>query len=272
MSKPDKLTVTILQTGAMHTDLNWLLTSPVNMASRSATAKQRDWVEVPTQSVFIEHPSGKKLLWDTGVPRDWEDRWSPTGFGEFFPVDAAAEDMWLDSRLKQLALEPGDIDYLLLSHLHMDHAANAKWWRDTGTTIIVDEEERKGAFSFDGFNLGAHIRSDYDDLKLTTIGEDTEILPGVTLLQTPGHTWGTLSLQVELEDSGTMIFTSDAVYRKENFGPPAMPAGIVYDSVKYFASVEKLRGIQEKTGAKLVFGHDEEQIRQLRTGPGNYYT
>jgi glyoxylase-like metal-dependent hydrolase (beta-lactamase superfamily II) len=272
MSKPDKLTVTILPTGTMHADLNWLLTSPMHMASRSAPVKQRDWVEVPTHSVFIEHPSGKKLLWETGVPRDWENRWSPTGFGEFFPVDAATEDMWLDSRLKQLGLEPGDMDYLLLSHLHMDHAGNAQWWRGTGTTIIVDEEEKKGAFSFDGYNLGGHIRSDYDGLELTTISEDTEILPGITLLQTPGHTFGTLSLQVELEDSGTMIFTSDALYLKESFGPPAIAAGIVYDTVAWFASVEKLRGIQEKTGASLVFGHSGEQIHQLRTGPGNSYT
>jgi len=180
--------------------------------------------------------------------------------------------MWLDSRLKQLGQEPGDIDYLLLSHLHMDHAANAQWWRGTNTTIIVDEEEKKGAFSFDGYNLGGHIRSDYDGLELTTINEDTEILPGITLLQTPGHTFGTLSLQVELEDSGPMIFTSDALYLKESFGPPAIAAGIVYDTVAWFASVEKLRGIQERTGARLVFGHSGEQIHQLRTGPGNFYT
>ncbi|MFE4956111.1 N-acyl homoserine lactonase family protein [Streptomyces sp. NPDC056653] len=272
MSRPTKLTATILPTGVMHADLNWLLTSPMHMASRSEPVKQRDWVEVPTHSVLIEHPSGKKLLWETGVPRDWEDRWSPTGLAEFFPVDATTEDMWLDSRLAQLGLEPGDIDYLLLSHLHLDHAGNAQWWRDTGTTIILDEEERKGAFSFDGYNLGGHIRSDYDGLELTTISEDTEILPGVTLIRTPGHTFGTLSLRLDLEDSGTMIFTSDALYRKESFGPPAIQAGLVYDTVAWFASVEKLRGLQEKTDATLVFGHSGEQLNELRTGLGNSYT
>jgi hypothetical protein len=39
---------------------------------------------------------------------------------------------------------------------------------DTGTKIIVDgEEKKKGAFSFDGYNLGAHINSDYDGLRST---------------------------------------------------------------------------------------------------------
>ncbi len=33
-----------------------------------------------------------------------------------------SDDEYLDSRLKQLGLTPGDIDYVVLSHLHFDHA------------------------------------------------------------------------------------------------------------------------------------------------------
>lgn len=272
MSDSDKIKVTILPTGTMHADLTWLLINPANMASRTQPVKQKDWVAVPTHVVYIEHPNGQKLLWDSGVPRDWETRWAPSGLGEFFPVDAATEDMWLDSRLKQLNLEPGDIDYLLLSHLHLDHAANAQMWANTGTKIIVDEEEKKGAFSFDGHNLGAHIKSDYDGLTLDTINSDTEILPGITLLRTPGHTWGTMSLQVDLADSGTFVFASDSLYLKESYGPPAIAAGIVYDTVAWFRSVEKIRAIEERTNATIVFGHSAGQIEELKTGPGNYYT
>lgn len=272
MPDKDKTKVTILPTGTMHADQTWLLVSPNKMATWSNPDKKRDWVEVPTHAIFIETPDGKKLLWDAGVPRDWQDRWNPAGFDQFFPVDAATEDMWLDSRLQQLNLEPGDLDYLLLSHLHMDHAANAQWWRNTGTTIVVDEAEKEGAFSFDGYNKGAHIKSDYDGLDLTTINEDTEVLPGIKLLRTPGHTWGTLSLQVDLADSGTMLFTSDSLYLRESYGPPAVAAGIVYDTVAWFNSVEKIRNIEEKTNAHVIFGHDSEQLKGLRTGPGNYYT
>jgi glyoxylase-like metal-dependent hydrolase (beta-lactamase superfamily II) len=272
MSEKDKIKLRILPTGTMHADLTWLLIDPGRMATRSRPQKQKDWVEVPTHVVYIEHPSGKKLIWDAGVPRDWETRWGPTGLDQFFPVDAATEEMWLDSRLEQLGVEPGDIDYLLLSHLHLDHAANAKLWQDTGTKIIVDEEEKKGAFSFDGYNLGAHIKSDYDGLTLDTVDEDTEVLPGITLLRTPGHTWGTMSLQVDLADTGTMIFTSDSLYLKESYGPPPIAAGIVYDTVAWFRSVEKIRGVEERTGATVVFGHSAEQLTQLRLGPEQYYT
>lgn len=272
MSETDKIKLRIIPTGTMHADLTWLLIDPGRMATRSQPDKAKDWVEVPTHVVYIEHPNGQKLLWDAGVPRDWEERWGPTGLDQFFPVDAATEDMWLDSRLKQLGTEPGDIDYLLLSHLHMDHAANAKFFQDSGTTIVIDEEEKKGALSFDGYYQGAHIKSDYDGLAFTTVNEDTEILPGITLLRTPGHTWGTMSLQVDLADSGTMLFTSDSLYLKESYGPPAIAAGIVYDTVSWFRSVEKIRGIEERTGATVVFGHSADQLTQLRLGPDEYYT
>ncbi len=273
MSDADKIKVTILPTGAMHADLTWLLIAPSKMLSRSGgTDVQRDWVELPTHVVYIEHPNGQKMLWDAGVPRDWEQRWAPPGFNDFFPVDTVTEDQWLDSRLKQLEIEPGDLDYLVLSHLHLDHAANAQLWAGTDTKIIVDEKEKQGALSFDGYNLGAHIKGDYDGLPLDTIGEDTEIMPGVTILQTPGHTWGTLALKVDLVDEGPMIFASDSLYRSESYGPPAVAAGIVYDTVAWFASVDKLRTIAEATNATVVFGHDPEQIKTLKTGVGNSYT
>ena len=37
-------------------------------------------------------------------------------------------------------------------------------------------------------------------------------------------------------------------------------------------TVEKLRGIQEQTNATMVFGHDGQQIHELRTAPEGSYT
>ncbi len=272
MADEGKTKLTMMTSGTMHADLVWLLIDPSRMLTPDNKDAKRDWVEVPTHVVLIEHSNGEKLLWDTGVPRDWESRWGQAGLAQFFPCDAVDEEMWLDSRLNQLKLEPGDIDYLVLSHLHLDHAANAQMWAGTDTKIIVDEKEKEGALSFDGYNQGAHIKSDYDGLPLTTINEDTEIMPGVTILQTPGHTWGTLSLQADLPDSGTMLFTSDSLYLKESYGPPPIAAGIVYDTVQWFESVEKIRNIEEKTNAKVIFGHSADQLGELKIGPGNYYT
>ena len=54
--------------------------------------------------------------------------------------------------------------------------------------------------------------------------------------------------------------------------PPSTPAAIVNNLEQWYSSVEKLRGIQEQTGATMVFGHDAEQIHQLKVAPKEYYS
>ena len=81
-----------------------------------------------------------------------------------------------------------------------------------------------------------------------------------------------MSMQVDLPDTGTMIFTSDAVYMGESYGPPTTPAAIVNDMGQFYASVEKIRGIAEKTDATVVFGHEADQLRGLRLAPEGSYT
>ncbi|WP_197509790.1 MBL fold metallo-hydrolase [Tessaracoccus coleopterorum] len=73
-------------------------------------------------------------------------------------------------------------------------------------------------------------------------------------------------------DAGTKIFTSDAVYLGASWGPPAIGAGIVWDSVQWLESVNKLRGIQERTGAEMIFGHDPEQRKSLTLAPNGFYS
>ena len=87
-----------------------------------------------------------------------------------------------------------------------------------------------------------------------------------------GHTWGTMSLRVDLPNDGTHIFTSDAVYLGASWGPPAIGAAIVWDSVQWLESVDKLRRIQEQTGAKMIFGHDAEQRKTMKISPNGYYS
>jgi glyoxylase-like metal-dependent hydrolase (beta-lactamase superfamily II) len=44
------------------------------------------------------------------------------------------------------------------------------------------------------------------------------------LFEAPGHTPGTLAMLVELRETGSMIFTWDAIYTGDSYGPPAAPA------------------------------------------------
>ena len=272
MSKTKQTTVSILPCGAMTADLTWLLLAPGRaMRSRNDKLKPAEWVDVPSHCVLVDTPDGK-LLWDTSCPRDWEERWEPTGLQDFFPYDKVTEEEYLDSRLNQLGLQPGDIDFVVLSHLHFDHAGNVNLFKETNARLVCSDREKEFAFGFDGPFAGAHLKADYEGLEFETVSGDTEFLPGVTFLQTPGHTPGSMSMRIDLPDTGTMIFTSDAVYMGDSYGPPAVPAAIVNNLEQWYGSVEKLRRIGEESNATMVFGHDPEQIRHLRTAPDGHYT
>jgi N-acyl homoserine lactone hydrolase len=264
--------VTVIPCGAMSTDITWLLLKPGrSIRDRSTRDVPAEWVDCPTHCVLVETDDGL-LLWDTSCPRDWEERWAPTGLQEFFPYDHVSEAEFLDSRLNALGVGLDQLDYVALSHLHFDHAGNANLFKDMPARLLCHAAEKEHAFNIPGLFQGAHLRTDYENLTFETFSGDTEFLPGVTFLETPGHTPGTVSMRVDLADSGTMIFTSDAVYMGDSYGPPATPAAIVSNLEQWYASVEKLRGIADRTGATMVFGHDADQIHQLRVAPEGSYT
>jgi glyoxylase-like metal-dependent hydrolase (beta-lactamase superfamily II) len=264
--------VHVLDCGAMSCDLTWLLLKPGrSIRTRADRAKPVEWYPCTTHAVLVETDEGT-MLWDTSCPRDWETRWVPTGLQEFFPYDQVTDEQYLDARLGQLGVSPEQLDYVVMSHLHFDHAGNVRTFAGSGARLVCNDKEKEFAFGYDGDFNGAHLKADYEGLDFETVSGDVEFLPGVTLLEAPGHTPGTMSMQVELADSGTMIFTSDAIYMGDSYGPPATPAAIVNDLGAWYSSVEKIRGIAEKTDATVIFGHDADQLRGLRLAPDAFYT
>jgi N-acyl homoserine lactone hydrolase len=264
------LKVHILECGAHGTDIEQLLGSPKYRASRMNHNPPAMWASCSLHSVLIEHPGGT-ILWDTTTSRNWEKEWVGTELADVIPYDQVTEEQYLDSRLRQLGYETGDIDTVVLSHLHMDHAGNAKLFDNGHTRLVVHETELKEALEFDGFNIGGHIKADYEKLIFDTVKGDTEIIPGVTLLETPGHTWGTMSLQIDLPNDGTMIFTSDAIYLEETLEQRHWGT-VVWDNRKWLESVDKILRVAQQTDATMVFGHDSKQLSTLRTSPDSYYS
>jgi N-acyl homoserine lactone hydrolase len=90
----------------------------------------------------------------------------------------------------------------------------------TGPRLVCNDKEKAWAFGYPGEFNGAHLKADYEGLEFETVSGDTEFLPGVTFIEAPGHTPGTMAMKVDLPETGTMIFTSDALCMGESYGPP----------------------------------------------------
>jgi metallo-beta-lactamase class B len=103
--------------------------------------------------------------------------------------------------LKKLGLDPAKVKYVIISHAHSDHVGGAKMMQDRfGSRIVMgapdwDAIER----SVNGYPLGKPRRDIVaDDGQKITLGDTS-----VTLIATPGHTPGTLSMIFTVKDHGT---------------------------------------------------------------------
>lgn len=265
----DEIRVHVLDCGAMGTDIEQLIGAPEYRGSRHNHNPAATWASCSAHCVLIEHPDGL-LLWDTAPPRDWETRWAGTGLDEVIPYDQVEPGHYLDEQLHGLGYEIGDVDQVVLSHLHMDHAGNVKLFNDGHTKIVCHADEVTGASAFEGYFSGGHIKSDYEGLPIETVKGDTEIVEGVTLLEAPGHTWGTMALEVDLPNDGTMIFTSDAIYLQRTLSQRHWGT-VVWDNRQWLASLDRLVARRDRKNATLIFGHDSEQLHSLRLAPEAFY-
>jgi N-acyl homoserine lactone hydrolase len=258
--------------GNMMCDYKWLLVNAAWLTSKDNPNPPSTWGPCPTHTVVVDHPDGR-LLFDTTCPRNWKQHWVNSVAENWFPYEDVKPEQYFEERLKQLKLDPSDFKYVALSHLHLDHAGNIKAFQNTDAKILVNKKEYQGAISIPGEVQGFHLKKDYmmDGLRWVQLTEDTEIMDGVRMMEVPGHTWGTMCLVVDLPNTGTMIFTSDAAYMRESYGPPPTGAAIVWDSLAWLNSVERIRAHANLRDATIIFGHDPKQIKEIRLAPEAFY-
>jgi N-acyl homoserine lactone hydrolase len=136
-------------------------------------------------TVALVRLSGRTLLFDTG----------PYAYR---PI--------LQMRLKKLGIDPGEIDTVVLSHVHWDTAANADLFPNA--EIVLHEKElayaeTPGVHDADtpGY-AGRALRR----LQLRPVSGEQDIAAGVRLVELPGHTSGSIGALV-----GDVLLAGDAV-------------------------------------------------------------
>jgi N-acyl homoserine lactone hydrolase len=269
----------VLDLGRMRMD-KALLIANWRLASRSNPNPPAEFIEFPISAYLIDHPDGR-VLYDTGChPQAMgpEGRWSQS-YQEYYPY-AGGEECQLPRRLDQLGIGPDDIRHVVLSHLHSDHAGCVELFGKS--QLIVHEDEMSGALrryeakdKSSGYcwaDIDHWTRADLHWRQVACTDNDLALNERVTVLNWgSGHAYGMLGLEVRLTGEGNMILASDAIYCAENYGPPMRPAGVVYDSLGYARTVERVRQRAQATHAQVWFGHDAVQFATLRTSTEGWY-
>jgi glyoxylase-like metal-dependent hydrolase (beta-lactamase superfamily II) len=151
-------------------------------------------INVPIVSFYIKGAK-KNILVDTGCPADVMMKCWPA---------PASDTQSFEEALEKLGLKPEDIDIVIHTHLHFDHCGNTS--KCTNAKVVVQEDELKFALAPHPLCATFYVRNMLERLNFQSVKGDTEIVEGVKVLHTPGHTPGAQSVAIETA-KGTAIIT-----------------------------------------------------------------
>lgn len=208
-------------------------------------------VDLQVWAFLVEHPSGT-VLFDTGMHTAVRDdpHGHLGGLADLFAIAYGPDDD-VASRLAAVELDPGDVDVVVASHLHFDHAGGNASVPDA--RVVVQRAELDHARGEDG---GGYVPADWDT------GQDLQVVDGehdlfgdgrITCIPTHGHTPGHQSLLVRLDD-GDLLLTADACYLRRSLEARALPA-FGWDLDRQRHVLDRFARL-EAAGTTLVFGHD----------------
>ena len=110
----------------------------------------------------------------------------------------------IEDGLSKLGLEPEDIEVVIVTHLHWDHIALGYLYKKA--KFIVQKRELDYARNPHPVDAPFYDRTTFEDLDLEVIDGQKEIVPGVSVFLTPGHSPGGQSVEVDTA-AGQAIIT-----------------------------------------------------------------
>ncbi len=208
---------------------------PKAMWSQWTTPDAQNRIELATRSLLVESRDGLVLI-EAGYGDKWTDRERAMyELERRTVVDALAE----------FAVDPRDIAHVVLTHLHFDHAAGLTRAGDAGPTSVfpnarihVQRQEWADALANKSTMTKTYFRSHLDPVAAQMELYDGACAPlsGISLIPTPGHTWGHQSVLIAGPDM-PVLYAGDACPTTHHAHPAA---SLGYDMMAYESMVSKL--------------------------------
>jgi N-acyl homoserine lactone hydrolase len=228
-------------------------------------------VEVPVPFFVIRHPRANILV-DGGNPlavaRDPHAHWG--ALADHFEV-RMGEQQHCAAQLQRLGFAQASVDYIVQTHLHIDHTGALGHFPDA--TVIAHRRELDAARAAETPSASGYVREDYErpELRWQLVDGELDLFDDgkIRLLETPGHSAGHMSLLLDLDETGLVLLTADAADNLAQWEGRAHPRAL-FSREQAKRSLESLRELEHETGALLILGHDPESWSRLTHAPGYY--
>jgi glyoxylase-like metal-dependent hydrolase (beta-lactamase superfamily II) len=238
------------------------------------TFLDRQWTEpLPILAWAIEHPEGWIVV-DTGETARTSEpgyfpRWHPyfrTGLREW-----VAPEEEIGPRLEQLGIAPGEVRWVVMTHLHTDHAGGLHHFPKCEILVSrVELEKASGRmgrvrgflnnrfpewFAPRRIDFGPEPVGPFPESFTLTESEDVRLVP------VPGHTAGQLAVIVE-EDGRSVFIAGDSSYTEELMLRGAVD-GVAPDEAAARLTLERIRVYAAATPTVYLPSHDPGSVIRL---------
>jgi N-acyl homoserine lactone hydrolase len=208
-----------------------------------ASLRGPDGLEWPVHGFVITHPGGAVLV-DTGVggPPDVLNDWRV--------VNRSVADA-----LAGLDMTPGDIDLVINTHLHFDHCGQNAVFKHAPFYVQRAEPPRAQREEPELYDWLGFMNARFE-----LLDGDTEVLPGLEVITTPGHTVGHQCVVVRSEGTASVLI-GDAAYTPRQYRAPAdekLPPGQAADPAAWRDSLQRIWAMEP---AQVHFCHHADVVR-----------
>ena len=241
-----------------------------------STLLDRNWTEpLPILAWLIEHPEGLIVI-DTGetaraLEPGYFTPWNP--YFRFGLRETVAAEQEIGPQLRALGHSPEDVRWVVLTHLHTDHAGGLAHFPHS--EILVSEKELERAVGSLGKARGylpqhwpewfAPTRVEFDQVPYGPF-EASRVLTeagDVVLLPTPGHTAGHLSVAVR--DAERLVFLAGDASYTEQLMLDGIADGVTDDPKTARRTLHRIRELASHESTIYLPSHDPCSVSRLET-------
>lgn len=211
-------------------------------------------LEMPVFAFLIEG-NGHKILVDTGM--------SDTEHSVKYHHDGRQEEgQAIHQQLKRMGVKISEIEKIIFTHLHWDHCFNLEQFPDA--ELIVSRKEYEFAMHPIPFYWASYeypgatgLTPPFSGRVFTLTDGETEIMNGIWVIPTPGHSPGHVSVAVNTE-KGIYMIVGDLMFLRENLEPDEekgwsfTPPGRFCNILEIWKSIE----IVKKRADFVIMTHD----------------
>lgn len=228
---------------------------PKALWSRKYPVNELNQIELPCEPMLLQY-EGKNYLIDTGVGAGKLNEKQLRNFG-------VSEESSIEQSLAELDMKPADIDGILMTHLHFDHAGGLTKWAGEqlvpvfpNADIFVTQTEWDEMRNPNIRSKNTYWKENWEPVQHLVKPFDGELVvaPGIKMIHTGGHSDGHAVIRLE-QNGEVALHMADIMPTHAHQNPLWVLAYDDYPMTSVFAK-EKLIKEALANNYRFIFYHD----------------